>query len=197
LKALLGVIGALERFGLGLAILALVGLIALGSAEMVLRTFFATGLSVSLEYSGYLVAIAFLAGSGWTLADGGHIRVQFLEDRFDARARRILGLLTAFVAFITVTVLVAGLAAWTFGSFNRGTTSFYPSATPLWWPQAAVTLAAAILDLSILGQLIRTWRSLRASPASSFGTGGYAPRTSSRPFAWARKATLRMTSSIS
>jgi TRAP-type C4-dicarboxylate transport system permease small subunit len=148
----------MERLGLWMAILSLGGLVTLGSIEMTLRAFFETGLSISLEYSGYLVAIAFLGGSGWTLSEGGHIRVQILESWLSKKRRRSVRLFTAAISLVTAIVLIGGLITWTAGSFARGTVSFYPSATPLWWPQAFLSLAALILGLSLLGDLLRIWQ---------------------------------------
>ena len=158
MKPILRFIALMERLGLWLAILSLVGLVVLGLTAMVLRTFFETGLSISLEYSGYFVAIAFLGGSGWTLSQGGHIRVQILDGWLSDKWRRVVGLITGAIALVTATVLIVGLITWTIGSFDRGTASFYPSATPLWWPQAFLSLAALILGLSLLGQLLRIWQ---------------------------------------
>lgn len=158
MKPILRFIALMERLGLWLAILSLIGLVVLGLSEMVLRTFFGTGLSISLEYSGYLVAITFLGGSGWTLSQGGHIRVQILDNWLNDKWHRLVGLIAAAIALATAIVLIVGLIGWTAGSFARGTASFYPSATPLWWPQAFLSLAALILGLSLLGQLLRIWR---------------------------------------
>ena len=158
MKLLLRFIGFMERLGLWMAVLSLIGLFALGLSEMILRAFFESGISISLEYSGYLVAIAFLGGSGWTLADGGHIRVQILDHRLGDKWRRVVGLISAVISLATVIVIVVGLTIWTFGSFTRGTLSYHPSATPLWWPQAFLTLAAIILCLSLLGHGLRIWR---------------------------------------
>ncbi|MEE8371448.1 MAG: TRAP transporter small permease, partial [Sphingomonadales bacterium] len=113
----------------------------------------------------YLLAVAFLAGSGWTLSEGGHIRMTLLSDRLNAGQQRLAGLLTATIGLLTSITLTAGLVTWTAGTFLRGTVSFYPSATPLWLPQAFLTQAAIILSLSILGELIRIWRGSGENPA--------------------------------
>lgn len=180
MKILLKFISDMERLGLYLAASALVGLVLLGLAEILLRAAFNTGISISLEYSGYLLAVTFLAGSGWTLSEGGHIRMTLLSDRLSAGQQRLAGLLTATIGLLTSMTLTAGLVTWTAGTFLRGTVSFYPSATPLWLPQAFLTLAAMILSLSILGELIRVWQSSdknqaphddRSSGKEALGTG--------------------------
>ena len=111
MKPILRFIGLTERLGLWIAVLSLIGLVVLGLTEMVLRTFFETGLSISLEYSGYLVAVAFLGGSGWTLSEGGHIRVQVLDGWLNDKWRRVVGLITAAIALANrqgLAVLEAG-----------------------------------------------------------------------------------------
>ncbi|MEE8371720.1 MAG: TRAP transporter small permease [Sphingomonadales bacterium] len=169
-------ISGMERLGLYLAAGALTLLVLLGLAEILLRAAFNTGISISLEYSGYLLAVAFLAGSGWTLSEGGHIRMTLLSDRLNASQQRLARLLTATIGLLTSITLTAGLVTWTAGTFLRGTVSFYPSATPLWLPQAFLTLAAMILSLSILGELIRIWRGSGETQKSGDGSStGEAP----------------------
>ncbi|MCH8173007.1 MAG: TRAP transporter small permease, partial [Proteobacteria bacterium] len=60
MKPLLRVIEKIENGGAFLAALTLALMFLLGLAEIIMRSFFAASIPVSLEYSGYLVAFSFL-----------------------------------------------------------------------------------------------------------------------------------------
>lgn len=148
MSALLSLIGRIEKGAAALAAVALAALFLLGLAEVVARTFFAYSIPISLEYSGYLVAAAFLLGSGWTLSAGGHVRLSLLtaSPAVD-RLATLLGLLLSLA-------LAWGLASWAWGSFHKGDVSYFPSATALWIPQAFLVLGALALSLSLLKRLL-------------------------------------------
>jgi len=140
------------------AVLCLAALVALVSAEIVLallNKFFKSlppGIGIAWEYSSYLMGIAFLLGSGLTLRAGMHIRVELLLRAGNGRYARLLEIVSAFIG-----TGFSGLLAW---SLLRFTLQSYGSAqvsgdslTPLWIPQTALTLGAAVLFLQMLLRL--------------------------------------------
>lgn len=155
IQALLSLIDRICRLGAYLAAFLLFTLFALGLAEIILRSFFATSLPIVTEYSGYLVAMVFFLGSGWTLSGGGHIRVSLLRDRFGPENARRLDLATSIIALALSAFMAFALASWAIGTGARGVVSFFPSATPLWIPQALFALGPAILTLAFLARIIR------------------------------------------
>ena len=85
-------IDALCLVGAYVAAASIVFLAVLGMTEIVLRSFFAYSLQFALEYGTYLLAVAMLAGSGWTLRSGGHIRISLLASALPASRARTLDL---------------------------------------------------------------------------------------------------------
>jgi len=144
----------LENFGAFLAALALALMFALGLAEILSREVLGTSISISLEYTGYLVAFSFLMGSGWTFSQGKHVRLTLFAPKGKAGKNLEIGVL--LVALGLASLLAYGLVSWSFGSFLRGSVSFFPSATPLWIPQMILSLGPLILAFSVLGQLLQT-----------------------------------------
>jgi TRAP-type C4-dicarboxylate transport system permease small subunit len=139
-------------FGAVLAGLSLVLMIGLGLVEIFMREVLGRGLSISLEYTGYLVGYAFLMGSGWAFRQGKHIRLNLLP--FKVFQSKPFEKLLHWAAIIILSILVVGLTTWVAGSFFRESVSFFPSATPLWVPQALFALGPAILMFSIFSSLV-------------------------------------------
>ncbi len=155
MRAFLTLIDQICRFGAWLAALLLFALFALGLAEIILRSFFATSLPIVTEYSGYLVAMVFFLGSGWTLANGGHIRMSLVQNRLSAGGVRRLDLACSVTALALSGFMAFALGSWAFGTYERGVVSFFPSATPLWLPQALFALGPVILTLALFARIIR------------------------------------------
>jgi TRAP-type C4-dicarboxylate transport system permease small subunit len=106
------------------------------------------------EISGYLLACAsFLALAG-TLKAGAHIRVTMVLGLLGERARRLLETWAFALA-----AGVAGYTTWQIGSFaivsyQFGDVSPGVLPVPLWIPQAAMALGAAILTISLIDELV-------------------------------------------
>ena len=153
MKSLLILIEKIENAGAFVAALTLALMFFLGLAEIIMRSFFEASIPISLEYTGYLVAASFLMGAGWTLRQGKHVRVNLVK--FPEKHQRSLELLVIGVALMIALLLAYGLVSWALGSLMRGSVSYFPSATPLWIPQAIFALAPVVLALSLFGRLIR------------------------------------------
>lgn len=108
-----------------------------------------------VEYAIFLQCFVLFCGAGWTLRQGGHIRVAILLQALPARAARLLDLLgTAFA------IGMIGFATWALWqqllrTFEFGSTSFYPMGTPLWIPQGMLTLGVTLLLLAFVARLLR------------------------------------------
>ena len=126
--------------------------------EVITTSFFAWSQPWSVEYSGYLLAATLFAGAGWTLGQGGHIRVNALIDLLSPRTVRFVDLAaTIFALGIAIFVTVATTEN-AFRSLERGSLSYYPSRTPLWIPQLVLAAGWAVLTLGLVARLIRLIR---------------------------------------
>ena len=152
---ILKIIDGLCVAGAVVAGLCAAGLAAMLIVEVVTTSFFTWSQPWAVEYSGYLLAATRFCGSGWTLRDAGHVRVQVLTNLLPAGAHRIADAIgTAFA------LGVAGFAAWAvtdyaIRSYGFGSTSVFPTRTPLVYPQGLLAAGLTILALGLLARLIR------------------------------------------
>lgn len=172
MAALLRVIDAICSAGAAVAALSAAALAAILIAEVILTSFFNWSQPWAVEYAIYLQCFVLFLGAGWTLRQGGHIRVAILMGALPTPLARLLDLIAT-----TFAIGVIGFAAWALWgqwlrTFEFGSTSFYPMGTPIWIPQGLLTLGITLLLLAFLARLARLI--LREPPevASGFGGGG-------------------------
>lgn len=139
--------------GLGAACLAL--LFLLGLSEILARALFGASLEFALEVSGYLLALSFLLGGGQALQTGRHIRISLLSAALPPRAAATLDLAATLIGLASATLLAVALGRYALTSHVLDSRSYFPSATPLWIPQALLCLGAAVLALALLARFIR------------------------------------------
>ncbi|MBM3512085.1 MAG: TRAP transporter small permease [Alphaproteobacteria bacterium] len=155
MNAILKTIDAICDAAAALAGVLLIALFVLGMAELISRDLFDTSLSFSVEYSGYFLAAVLLLASGWTMRQGGHIRVNLLGARIGPKVARGLD-----IACTVLGLIVCGFMAWALldfavGTLARGTLTYFPSATPIGYPQFLVALGPSVLELALVARLIR------------------------------------------
>lgn len=158
IERMLAGIDLLTRLAAWLAAMLLAALFLIGFAELVARALFGQSLGFALEYSGYLVAQALLLGSGRALTTGGHIRISLLLDRLSARARATLDFAATAAAFAAAAMLALALIRYTAETAALDARSYFPSATPLWIPQALLAAGPTVLALALLARMIRLLR---------------------------------------
>lgn len=109
-------------------------------------------------YAGYAMAAASFLALAHTLKRGEHIRVTLLLERFHGRLRRPLEIWChlAGTFFCAVLALYSARLVWqsyTFNDVSQGN-----DATPLWIPQLAMALGAAVLLVAMADDLVLTLR---------------------------------------
>jgi TRAP-type C4-dicarboxylate transport system permease small subunit len=170
--ALLRVIDTLCAIGAAVAAVsaALLALILIG--EVFVTSFLNWSQPWAVEYAIYLQCFVLFCGAGWTLRQGGHIRVAILLQALPPRAAHLLDLAgTAFA------IGIVGFACWALWqqllrTFDFGSTSFYPMATPIWIPQGLLTLGVTLLLLAFIARLVRLLLGQPADLASGLTGGG-------------------------
>jgi TRAP-type C4-dicarboxylate transport system permease small subunit len=148
-------IDALCAAGAAVAAVSALALALMLIVEVVLTSFFAWSQPWAVEYSIYLQAVVMFGGAGWALRNGGHIRVQMAFAAMSPLAVRIID--AAVSAF---SLGVVGFAAWVLvaqamRTFMLDSHSYYPMATPVWIPQAALAAAFVLFALALFARLIR------------------------------------------
>ncbi len=136
---------ALAIFGVTLAVL----------YEVVSRGVFGQGTLWSNETTVYLSAVAYLIGGGYALAHRRHVRIDIIYERLSARARAILDLFTFvfFVLYAGALIWVGTTMGWT--SFLQGEGTGTPWNPPIWPVKLAIPIAAALLLLQGIANLLR------------------------------------------
>lgn len=129
-----------------------VGLIA---SEIVFRAVFNQTLYVADEYAGYLMAMLTFASLGYTLREGGHIRMTFLRSAVVGRARVVLDMACFLVGFCFCLTLCYFTALLFWDSFVTGSRSMQISRTYLAIPQAFLPFGALIFSLQFLAEFFR------------------------------------------
>ena len=111
------------------------------------------------EGTGFLVVAIVMFGAAEALRRGDHIRIDLILDHAGPRLRRILDM-WANAAVLAFAVLLFR-TAWHTVTFSRdfGAYSDGYLALPLWIPQSALLVGAALLGLQAAAGLIRqVWR---------------------------------------
>ncbi len=154
-QTLLRSIDALCRASAWLAALTLAVMGLLGMAEILSRWWFNYSLPFAFEYSAYMLAFVMFGGSAWALGEGGHIRVNLIMQPLGPTGRRLVDLVgTTFALGISIYLSIASVQ-FTARTYALGSVSYFPSETPLAWPQTALTFGICLLTLALLARLIR------------------------------------------
>lgn len=139
--------GHAENFTAALALLLMAGLPVL---ELVLRTFFATGITGAAEYVQHLTLWVGFLGAAIAARERRHLSlsqgVRIVPERFAGAAR---------VASALVSVAVAGGLTWAsyrFVSFEMESAARVGALIPVWMVEAVLPLAFALITLRFIGQ---------------------------------------------
>jgi TRAP-type C4-dicarboxylate transport system permease small subunit len=151
-------VDALCALGATVAGLLMLGLFGLGFVEIILRGFFGISLSFVVEYSGYLLVLSLFLGSGWTLRQGGHIRVSLLSERLTASGQRVLDIICTLAGLLVAAFVAYAMLRFGLGTLAKGTVSYYASATPLAIPQLGMAAGPCLLTLAMSARLVRLLR---------------------------------------
>jgi len=107
------------------------------------------------ELVGYLLVVLVMAGAADVLRRGEHIGVDLVTERLSPKARRL-----AEIWGMAAVVLVSGClaaAGWELAEFSYSVGLFSDGylEVPMWLPQAAVPIGAALLAIAALNRLLR------------------------------------------
>lgn len=109
---------------------------------------------IAWEYSAYLMGAVFMFGAAAGLRAGSHVRVSILLANAGRGATLLLEVLSTAIGlavsgFLAWSLLRFTLRAWETEQLSSG------SLTPLWIPDALLTLGAALLTLQMAARLLR------------------------------------------
>ncbi|MGJ8583116.1 MAG: TRAP transporter small permease subunit [Marinosulfonomonas sp.] len=114
--------------------------------------FLPNGTHIGWEYSAYLMGSSFLLGSGLTLRAGLQLRVELtMSSRRRWLTRALETFSSALGALVTISLTI-WLFNFTLRTYGYGEVS--DSFTPLWIPQAVLTLGAGVLAFQMIARLV-------------------------------------------
>ena len=149
----------------------LAAIFMIGTLAMVLASVLGRMMHFNLRgsdaYAGYCMAAAGFLALAHTLKRGEHIRVTLILERLGIQSRHRLELVahaialffSGMFAFFTARLV---LQSYTFNDISQGN-----DATPLWIPQIAMALGAAVLFIAILDEFILLASGKKQKPLDS------------------------------
>jgi len=145
LNSRVGRLWALAIFGVTFAVI----------YEVVARGAFGRATLWSNETTIYLSAVAYLIGGGYALAHRRHVRIDLVYELLSPRARTLLDCFTFlfFLLYVGALIWIGTTMGWT--SFQQGEGTGTPWNPPIWPVKFAIPLAAALLLLQGVANLLR------------------------------------------
>jgi TRAP-type C4-dicarboxylate transport system permease small subunit len=146
------------KITLGIAVVSAFGIIALTATQIFTRAFFnfaTTGIEELCQY--LLVAVTYF-GAAYTLAEGGHVRIDFVQNRIPARAKRILEVVHCMIGllFCLIMTYYSGILAWQNFIFNSKSNSMYH--IPLVIPSAFVPIGFISVVFVFVTMIVKNLR---------------------------------------
>lgn len=140
----------------GLTVVMMVAIIR----EVVGRYFFNIPSDWSLELSGYLlVGLAYL-GASYTEVVEGHIRIDFLYERFKGKTKDIMDIIISCIGLSWVTMVVWQGGRLAFHSLKMGACSADAMMWPLFPSQILIPVGSILLALVLVGKILKNIISL-------------------------------------
>lgn len=123
--------------------------------EVVARSALGQATIWSNETTIYVSAVAYLLGGGYAMAHRRHVRIDLIYERLSPRTRTVLDCITFlfFVLYIGALFWVGAKMGWM--SFQQGEGTGTPWNPPIWPVKLAIPLAALLLLLQGVANLLR------------------------------------------
>ncbi len=155
MRAALTAVDRVSQLAGVLAVLLVVGIVALIIAEVLCRTLFNISLSFAWEYSAYFLGTAIFLGAAFTLRTGGQVRVAFLTTSRNPRVARVSEYLATIFGVGVTCYLAVSMVLFAWQTWVAGSTSFTVVAVPLVYPTSGLAVGAVLLALQMVVRLVR------------------------------------------
>ena len=163
---------ALSRIGIAIAALSLLASLALIAWSVVMRYFLNHPIAWIDELVGYLLVVSVMLAAADALREGEHIAVDIATERLSRRGRRVVLLFgLAAVAASGALLVYEGVDMVSFSRQVNLLSNGY-LAMPMWIPQLAVPIGAALLIAAAVAGFAAAWRDdAGPSPTTRTPTG--------------------------
>ena len=149
----------------------LAAMFMIGTLAMVLASVLGRMMNFNLRgsdaYAGYCMAAAGFLALAHTLKRGEHIRVTLVLERLGAGGRHRLELVAHAIAVFFSGMFAFFTARLVYQSYAFNDISQGNDATPLWIPQIAMAVGAAVLFIAILDEFVLLVSGRKQKPVDS------------------------------
>lgn len=128
--------------------------------EITLWNTFKVTTLVADEYSAYGLAAIIFLGAGYTLKEGGHIKINLVVNLLPPRLRALVTTLATAVSTAFMAYLCWYLGRMVAATHRYASTSGTLTNTPLWIPQAIMLFGALVFCLQLLAETVKAARGL-------------------------------------
>ena len=142
----------------------ILGVVVVIVYEIVMRDAFTAPTVWANETMVYVTAMAYLLGGGYALLHRRHVTVDILYARLSARTRAWLDLVTTVFFVLYLGALIWAGSVWAWDSIKVGETTGSPWNPPVWPVKLAIPLAALLVLLQGIANVIRDVRAVGRSP---------------------------------
>jgi len=162
------VLEKIEKIFIFIGAITLILMAALVFGEVVARKFFYTSLFITMEYSGYGLAIVTMLSLATVARKNTHLNVEFLRGMLPVGIRRRIDLIFSVILFFIYNLVITYVCYRLFWqSFILHSVSQDSSRTPLWIPQIILFVGIVLTDLQLMHNLIVAVAHSNEAPAST------------------------------
>lgn len=141
-----------------ITMVAIVLMMAMMTAESVLRSFFNFSLMIADEFAGYFLMVSVFMGVGYCMRSQSLLRVTIIYDRLPIRLRTAMQIVFDLLSLAFMLILIHQLVRVVINSYVGGTLSISQAEIPVWIPQTVMPIGAAVLILALLAEIVRNVR---------------------------------------
>ena len=125
------------------------------------RYFFNSPVPFTVEYSEYIMAIVVFLTAPWVFVQDGHIRIDMLSGRLNARNRALLDFVTSGILVLLFLLLTCLGALVTYDHWVRGQMIWKTVVIPLWILDIFIPIMCFLLFIGAIGRAQAFWRLIR------------------------------------
>ena len=134
--------------------------------EILSRAIFGYSTLVAEEISAYLLVLLLFMGLGYTLRTDGFLRVEFIFNRFPAKAQLIVELISSVLSMLYMVLLAYQSWLFVYESFDLGYRSIMPSGIRLWIPHLAIPIGCSLMVIEFIGHISRLVHKIADNPGA-------------------------------
>jgi TRAP-type C4-dicarboxylate transport system permease small subunit len=139
----------------------LISIMVLVTIHVIGRYFFKSPIAFTVEYSEYIMAIIVFLTAPWVFVQDGHIRIDILPSRLNARNRALLESVTSWILVFLFFLLTCLGAFVTYDHLVKAQMVWKTVVIPLWILDIFIPIMCFLLFIGAIGRAQAYWRLIR------------------------------------